>query len=195
MQFVAAKVIPTKAQIDAKVEERFTLFDETGTLKNNLKSTLYYRYKLPEALVALEKAVPNDGKYAVRAIGLYINKGKYAEAIKLCDEYPQNTAGNRFTIYERQKDNEKIWALGKSLFLDTYVPNANTAMRYIKSMFNRKPASVKDEEIVELLTKIGEKYPTPGTDFETWKGFMGFVGYKYKTITGKDLFKQETASK
>jgi hypothetical protein len=35
---------------------------------------------------------------------------------------------------------------------------------------------------------IGDKYPTPGTDFETWRGFMGFVGFRYKSITGKDLF-------
>jgi hypothetical protein len=31
-------------------------------------------------------------------------------------------------------------------------------------------------------------YPIPGSDFNKWKTFMGFVGYKYKALTGKDLF-------
>ena len=194
LEFQKARVVPSKDQIDAKVNERFTAFDDTGKIKANLRASLYSRYRMPEALVALEKEVPNDGNYAKRAISMYTQKRMFTEALKLCDAY-EGTESNRFNVYKAQKDGQKIWALGKSLFLDTYVPNANTAMTYIKEMFNKKPASVKDEQVVELLTKIGEKYPTPGTDFETWKGFMGFIGYKYKTITGKDLFKSETASK
>jgi hypothetical protein len=28
-------------------------------------------------------------------------------------------------------------------------------------------------------------YPIPGTDFNQWKSFMGFVGFKYKQLTKK----------
>ena len=55
-------------------------------------------------------------------------------------------------------------------------------------MFRYKPQSVTKEQQIELLSKLAQIYPIPGSDFNKWKSFMGFVGYKYKALTGKDLF-------
>ena len=55
-------------------------------------------------------------------------------------------------------------------------------------MFKYRPNSITKEEQIKFLEQISQRYPIPGTDFNQWKGFMGFVGYKYKVLTGKELF-------
>ena len=63
----------------------------------------------------------------------------------------------------------------------------------MENWFNRKPSTVKNEDIVNFIKELADKYPTPGSNFDDWKGFMGFIGYKYKAITGKDLFNEGSA--
>ena len=88
----------------------------------------------------------------------------------------------------RLKNRQKVWEYSVKMFDQFYVPNAKLAMDIIKKMFELRPKTVTNEQVAQFLKMIGDKYPTPGTDFETWRGFMGFVGFRYKSITGKDLF-------
>jgi hypothetical protein len=66
--------------------------------------------------------------------------------------------------------------------------NVTTAHDTLTKMFRFKPASVTKEQQIEFLSKLAQIYPIPGTDFSTWKPFMGFIGFKYKSLTGKELF-------
>lgn len=115
----------------------------------------------------------------------------YAKAIEWADKAEEMGLSNKFEAYYLSRDKKNTWETGVIYLLDDYRDPAD-AMDKLKKMFNRKPSDLPDQKVVEFLTDLADKYPTPGSNFDEWKGFMGFVGYKYKAITGKDLFKADT---
>lgn len=89
----------------------------------------------------------------------------------------------------RSKNKVKIWQYGKKvLLIDGGCENYSAATDTINKMFRYKPSNITKEEQIEFLSKLSQIYPIPGTDFNKWKNFMGFVGFKYKQLTGKELF-------
>jgi len=129
-------------------------------------------------------------RYMSNRFGLAKNIDKAIENYKKAEEFGY---GGLFNAYYQKRDRENTWKTGVALLTDDYV-TPKVAMNTIKNMFNRKPASLKNEDIVAFLKELAEKYPTPGSNFDDWKGFMGFIGYKYKSITGQDLFKNDAAT-
>lgn len=115
----------------------------------------------------------------------------YAKAIEWADKAEELGLSAKFNAYYQSRDKKNTWETGVIYLLDDYRTPAD-AMDILKKMFNRKPSDLPDQKVVEFLTDLADKYPTPGSNFDEWKGFMGFVGYKYKAITGKDLFKSDT---
>lgn len=115
----------------------------------------------------------------------------YAKAIEWADKAEELGLAVKFNAYYQSRDKKNTWETGVIYLLDDYRTPAD-AMDILKKMFNRKPSDLPDQKVVEFLTDLADKYPTPGSNFDEWKGFMGFVGYKYKAITGKDLFKPDT---
>lgn len=115
----------------------------------------------------------------------------YAKAIEWADKAGELGLSTKFSAYYLSKDKKNTWETGVSYLLDDY-RTPTDAMDKLKKMFNRKPSDLPDQKVVEFLTDLADKYPTPGSNFDEWKGFMGFIGYKYKAITGKDLFKPDT---
>lgn len=118
---------------------------------------------------------------------LYRHK-KYTQVLQLQVQEDFTRTNIKYNAASRLKNRQKVWECGVKLFDQYYVPNATVAMNIIKRMFELRPKTVTNEQVAQFLKMIGDKYPTPGTDFETWRGFMGFVGFRYKSITGKDLF-------
>ena len=92
-------------------------------------------------------------------------------------------------IYKAKRDWNSYWktAISKLTEEGGYT-NPTVATQYIHTMFRYKPSNITKEQQIEFLSKLAQIYPIPGTDFNQWKPFMGFVGYKYKALTGKDLF-------
>ena len=115
----------------------------------------------------------------------------YAKAIEWADKAEELGVGVKLDAYYLSRDKKNTWETGVIYLLDDY-RTPTDAMHRIKQMFNRKPSDLPDQKVVEFLTDLADKYPTPGSNFDEWKGFMGFIGYKYKAITGKDLFKPDT---
>lgn len=115
----------------------------------------------------------------------------YAKAIEWADKAEELGVSTKFSAYYLSRDKKNTWETGVIYLLDDYRTPAD-AMDRLKKMFNRKPSDLPDQKVVEFLTDLADKYPTPGSNFDEWKGFMGFIGYKYKAITGKDLFNADT---
>lgn len=115
----------------------------------------------------------------------YDNAIKYAEKVNPINQSAVSTLQR---AYGAKGMKDKAFEVGARLFLETYITTPSTAMIVITSMMNQVPDNYDDAKLAELLAKIGKKYPAPGADFEAWKGFMGFIGYRYKALTGKDLF-------
>ncbi len=115
----------------------------------------------------------------------------YAKAIEWADKAEEMGLPVKFNAYYSSRDKKNTWETGVIYLLDDYRTPVD-AMDKLKKMFNRKPSDLPDQKVVEFLTDLADKYPTPGSNFDEWKGFMGFVGYKYKAITGKDLFNADT---
>lgn len=92
--------------------------------------------------------------------------------------------------YIQRKNKEKIWKTGCQLLLNdgAGITDTQVAMLALSSVFRYKPSNITKEQQIELLSKLAQIYPIPGTDFNKWKGFMGFVGFKYKQLTGKDIY-------
>lgn len=105
-------------------------------------------------------------------------------------DYASDYYFNRYVNARDVKHDKNLtWQYGKQLlFMDGGFNNPVSANNAINRMFRYKPESVTKEQQIEFLSKLGQIYPIPGTDFNQWKVFMGFVGYKYKALTGKDLF-------
>lgn len=118
---------------------------------------------------------------------LYRHK-KYTQVLQLQIQEDYKIISIKCNAAYRLKNRQKVWECGVKLFDQYYVQNATVAMSLIKRMFELRPKTVTNEQVAQFLKMIGDKYPTPETDFETWRGFMGFVGFRYKSITGKDLF-------
>lgn len=115
----------------------------------------------------------------------------YAKAIEWADKAEEEGLSAKFSAYYLSRDKKNTWETGVIYLLDDY-RTPSDAMDRLKKMFNRKPSDLPDQKVVEFLTDLADKYPTPGSNFDEWKGFMGFIGYKYKAITGKDLFNADT---
>ena len=115
----------------------------------------------------------------------------YAKAIEWADKAEELGLSVKFNACYLSRDKKNTWETGVIYLLDDYRSPAD-AMDKLKKMFNRKPSDLPDQKVVEFLTDLADKYPTPGSNFDEWKGFMGFIGYKYKAITGKDLFNADT---
>jgi hypothetical protein len=121
----------------------------------------------------------------------FLSKRDYDNAIKYAEKVnpiSQSAVSALQRAYGAKGMKDKAFEVGARLFLETYVTTPDVAMRVITSMMNQVPDNYDDAKLAELLAKIGKKYPAPGADFEAWKGFMGFIGYRYKALTGKDLF-------
>lgn len=120
-----------------------------------------------------------------------LERRNYDEAIKygsMVNPLNVGIAKHLQRAYESKGQTDKAFEVGVRLFLETYITSPEAAMDIMTNMMNRVPDSYDDAKLAELLAKIGKKYPAPGADFEAWKSFMGFIGYRYKALTGKDLF-------
>ena len=92
-------------------------------------------------------------------------------------------------VRDVKHDKNLTWQYGKQLLLmDGGFNNPVSANIAINRIFRYKPESVTKEQQIEFLSKLADIYPIPGTDFNQWKNFMGFVGFKYKQLTKKQLF-------
>ena len=99
----------------------------------------------------------------------------------------------QYALLERYivlKNKEKVWKTGCEFLLNDGegYTNVSAATLALNCVFRYKPLSITKEQQIDFLSKLAQIYPIPGTDFNQWKSFMGFVGYKYKALTGKELF-------
>lgn len=167
------------------------------TDKNVRKSVVIRTFIKNRAYDAL-KAEVGDGKdipdanWACTCLCAWaLERRNYDEAIKygnMVNPLGVWTAKQLQRAYASKGQTDKAFEVGVRLFLETYVTSPREAMDIMTNMMNRVPDSYDDAKLAELLAKIGKKYPAPGADFEAWKSFMGFIGYRYKALTGKDLF-------
>lgn len=82
-----------------------------------------------------------------------------------------------------------LWLVAlKVLTVNGGFNDSKVATSLIERAFRYKPATVTKQDQIKFIEQLAQIYPIPGTDFNKWKGFMGFIGYKYKALTGKDLF-------
>lgn len=181
----------TKDAVYAAMDKEYKLTDEECRFQayiNIIRGLKAYDLCV-EAIPAMNAAQKNS--MAILVANNFLSKGKYDEAIKYASMINPVNPSSTNTLqraYGAKGDVENAFKAGEKLFLETYVTSPAVAMRVMTSMMNRVPASYDDAKLADLLAKIGKKYPAPGADFEAWKGFMGFVGYRYKALTGKDLF-------
>ena len=141
------------------------------------------------------KIFKSFGYYKTFLYTAYVRNG-HLEYVQ--NKLKQDSSGIDLTVlkscllnrYISQKNKEKIWKTGCQLLLNDGVGITDTqvAMLALSSVFRYKPSNITKEQQIELLSKLAQIYPIPGTDLNKWKGFMGFVGFKYKQLTGKDLF-------
>lgn len=181
----------TKDAVYAAMDKEYKLTDEAARF-----DAYVYIIRTLKAYDLVIEAIPamdtrNRNASASFVANNFLSKGKYDEAIKYASMVNPIDANAVFTLqraYGAKGDVENAFKIGERFFLETYITNPAVAMRVMTSMMNQVPASYDDAKLADLLAKIGKKYPAPGADFEAWKGFMGFVGYRYKALTGKDLF-------
>ena len=110
--------------------------------------------------------------------------------LQFSNKLENRLVANVYSYYITYSTNkEKIWQYGKkALLTDGGYENVNNATKIINKMFRYRPKTITKQQQIAFLDQLAQTYPIPGTDFNKWKGFMGFVGYKYKALTGKDLF-------
>lgn len=181
----------TKDAVYAAMDKEYKLTNEAARFSAyiNIVKALNAYDLLIEEIPAMNESQRN--LFAGIIAHHFLFKGKYDEAIKYANMInPINnvSVSTLQRAYGAKGDVEKAFKAGERLFLETYITNPTVAMKVMTSMMNQVPASYDDAKLADLLAKIGKKYPAPGADFEAWKGFMGFVGYRYKALTGKDLF-------
>lgn len=121
---------------------------------------------------------------------VYAMFGFEKEAIAQYNKTKNMNIINRLYIkYKNDKNFDKCWQYGTKLLTQLGgFNNPNKCTDIIHIIFRYKPTSITKEEQIKFLEQIVQIYPIPGTDFNQWKNFMGFVGFKYKTLTGKELF-------
>ena len=133
----------------------------------------------------------NKDRIAAIKIQYYFMAGLVAESKELALTLKNKSNYYKQVIYPfvQSKDYDMIWNISSEMLTKVGgMDSPKTAFLVINNMFKYKPNSISKEEQIKLLEILSEKYPTPGTDFAKWKEFMGFVGYKYKTLTGKQLY-------
>ena len=170
----------TKQQIDELARPNFPEY---------YKGLAYVEADLLEDAVQLYE----KDKSPIIAKGLcrkYFKNKQYNQYVKLVEQQPIVLQDNGiFSKLLTLKKYETIYKAGQKLLLvqgGFNNPKFNTKL--IQTMFRYKPATVTKQDQVKFIEKLAQIYPIPGTDFSQWKGFMGFIGYKYKALTGKDLF-------
>ena len=149
----------------------------------------YNKFSKEQGLKQLEKfqGKISEKPYKKNIALFLVNIGNIQESIKTFDCLQVRHA--IWNYYLREKKNDMMWKSGKDLLLiEGGYDQPTIANKIITHMFRYKPASITKEEQIEFLSKLAQMYPIPGTDFNQWKAFMGFVGYKYKALTGKELF-------
>ena len=119
----------------------------------------------------------------------YIEQKQFDKAFELIK---QGVNSNAFVAFAKKSDvkyKSGLWIAGKNILLaNGGLQNPKQANEIIVALFRYKTADITKEQQIEFLSELAEMYPIPGTDFNQWKPFMGFVGYKYKSLTGKQLF-------
>ncbi len=187
-QFTLEKISkPTAEQIDAKIAALWKADYDPSNHKDVLKSGLYSRYMLPEAIIGLG----DEERFNASLWSAYHRAKQYEKALAIAVKYERWQ--NAMTTATAMKDRAKIFEFGRKTFLDTYVatPAAATSLltNMLKPNYDDVP-EVTEENIADFLVAVSKRYPAPNADVEAWKGFMGYVGYRYKSLTGNDLFKK-----
>ena len=104
--------------------------------------------------------------------------------------YRQRTIYFDLLNFAKFNNREKVWEYGTKILDANGIGCVDDVMAntVISTMFRYKTKNITKEQQIEFLSKLAQIYPIPGTDFNKWKSVMGFVGFKYKQLTGKELF-------
>jgi|GEM_PF-6186406 hypothetical protein len=185
-RFTAAKVAkPTALQINDKIDELWKADYDPSNRKEALYVALCNRYILPDAIVK----VGNEELYNNQLWSSYHRDKQYDKALALAVKYERWS--NALNTANAMKDRAKIFEYGKKVFLDTFITTPAAATQTLTTILRPNYAGIVDNaEIADFLKAIADRYPAPDANVEDWKGFMGFVGYRYKSLTGQDLFKK-----
>ena len=136
------------------------------------------------------KSISSENFYNKQLLRLLCINHFIDDAVKLTEKI--GCGGHTFYLCNLLKNTKRynqMWNIGKkTLLCDGGFNSPKHCNSLVTQMFRYKPASITKEEQIEFLSKLAQMYPIPGTDFNQWKAFMGFVGYKYKALTGKELF-------
>ena len=174
---------------DTKIDVRH-MIAYLSYVKANKKSNLTIQ-QIDEAA----KIFKDFGYYKTFLFEAYVKNG-HIEYVQ--NKIKQNKSGIevsivQYALLERYivlKNKEKVWKVGCEFLLNDGegYNNVAAATAALNSVFRFKPLTTTKEQQIEFLSKLAQIYPIPGTDFNQWKSFMGFIGYKYKALTGKELF-------
>ena len=166
-----------------KIEELFKTF-EIAKDKNAIKrakACVLAKHGFEKEALQLQDSISTRNWLAYH----YMKTKKYDDVIRIAPK--SNTA---MSIYKKNKDFVTYWNISKQQLttIGDKEIKAKDATKIIQNMFKYRPKTVTKQQQIAFLEQIAQMYPIPGTDFSQWKGFMGFVGFKYKALTGKDLF-------
>ena len=135
------------------------------------------------------KNVVNEVALKDQVAEIYLAYDYVDEALKLRSNKDGYFNFKVYNHYRIKKQYDLAWIYGKkALLANGGFSMPVQAMNTLNNMFRYKPSTITKEQQIEFLSKLAEMYPIPGTDFNQWKSFMGFVGFKYKSLTGKELF-------
>ena len=134
-------------------------------------------------------------RICIQLASSYLKSKDYANAIKYAEKARKLTAIKASLLIQAYKLNgqkDKAFEVSQRLFLENRIDDPKKAMELLAKTMQSIPENYPDEKLADFFLKLGKKYPAPGANFEEWKGFMGYIGYRYKQITGKDLFSGAT---
>lgn len=185
-QFTAAKIAkPTELQINGMIDQFWKADFDPSNRKEALFVALCSRYILPEAIAR----IGDEEKYCTQLWSAYHRDKQYDKALALAVKYERWQ--NALNTATAMKDRAKIFEYGKKVFLDTFIATPQLATQTLTTILRPNYTGIVDnQEIADFLKAIADRYPAPDAEVEAWKGFMGFVGYRYKSLTGQDLFKK-----
>ena len=135
--------------------------------------------------------VLNPQRITALKIKAYYNAGLVQQSKDLALKNKQLNSIHKDVLmpFFKTKDYITAWQISKNYLTKIGgISNPKTALNILNDMFKYMPNTITKEQQIALLETISQRYPVPGTDFAKWKAFMGFVGYKYKALTGKELF-------
>lgn len=94
-----------------------------------------------------------------------------------------------YQISKQKKKYDIMWDRSKDILINTDggFDNSELCYQIVIDMFRYCSKIITKEEQIKFLQDFVNIYPIPGTDFNKWKNVMGFVGFKYKALTGKNL--------